>query len=123
MTEKWEERWAKRRGAVCLPYNVQVIIPHTCEPECPKAYEKLRKGMTKLFGGTTIYDATGYWIDDKGKEVPDDVKVVESAHSCMDDKQARRFRELVNSVAKMARQDAISVKTGQFMIIPKRKVK
>jgi len=119
--EEWERRLAKRKGTVCLPYNVQVIIPHTCKPDCPEAYENLREDMTKLFGGTTVYTAEGFWIDPHGKLVPDKVKVIESAHSCMDEKQEKEFIRAVMRAADKARQEAISIKAGRFLIVPTKK--
>lgn len=118
MEESWERKWKKRSGALCLPYTVQVIIPHTCRPNCRKAYEELRLSMTRLFGGTTTFTAEGAWVDDKGKLVPDNVKVIESGHSCMTPSEEREFEQMVFRAARIARQDAMAVKTGQYIILP-----
>jgi len=118
MTEEtWEKRWKRKPGAVCLPYTIQVVIPHTCKPDCAKAYRRLRREMTELFGGSTTYDAEGLWIDAKGVEIPDKVKVIESAHSCMTSETEKAFERAVYEAAAMAKQEAMAIKTGQYLII------
>lgn len=116
--ESWERKWKKKSGAICLPYTVQVVIPHTCKPHCAKAYQELRQEMTRLFGGSTTYSAEGAWMNPKGKLVPDRVKVIESAHSCMTPPEEREFEEMVYRAANIAKQEAIAVKTGQYLIMP-----
>lgn len=117
--EEWERRLSHRKGVSCLPYHVQVAIPDKCSG-CAEAYKKLRLGMTGLFGGTTVYDADGFWLDDKGSEIRDHVKIVESAHSCMSPEQGKRFEALVGTVTRMANQQALFIRSGQAMIVPRK---
>ena len=118
--EEWEKRLRKKPGVTCFPYELKVIIPDRCGPGCLAAYRDLRKGLTRMFGGATVYDAEGSWVDNKGKVVPDHVKVIESAHSCIDRDKERQLVKMVEDAAEEADQDAIAIKAGQFMIIPRK---
>lgn len=112
--ERWEtEYMEKEEHTECLPYDLQVILPRKC-PRCKEANKMLIEGMTNLFGGTTIYEAVGTWVDRKGHVVEDDNIVVESAHSCMDDEMAAKFYSLVMQCATIADQSAVSLKQGKF---------
>lgn len=97
---------------------MSVVIPDRCKPDCAKAYKQLRFRMTELFGGTTTYDAEGTWIDPGGKLVPDHVKVIEAAHSCMTPEQSAKFIRMVREAATEAKQEAMAIKAGQFIIVP-----
>jgi hypothetical protein len=114
--ENWERQIVKKEGVRCLPYSLQVVLPEKC-PDCDVAIRKLIDGMTRMFNGTTTFKAEGTWVDDKGHVIPEAVLVVESAHSCLDNRMENEFINLVQDCARLAHQDAIAVKQGRFLII------
>jgi hypothetical protein len=115
--ELWEESLEKDEKVICHPYDLEVILPKRC-PRCKEASEMLIDGMTHLFGGTTVYEAKGTWVDDDGRIVRDENVVVESAHSCMSDEMQQAFYNLVMKCAYLADQDSVSMKQGKFFIKP-----
>lgn len=120
MTEEWEEQLAQRKGVICFPYDVEVVmpVPPECGEKCLRAYEMLAGELSKMFGGTTVYDAYGRWYDDDGVLVAEPVKVVRASHSCMTEEEQFRFTRLVQDAGRMAEQDAVFLKQGKALIVP-----
>lgn len=109
------EKWLKSiKGTLCFRERMKVYAP-TCNNRCNDAVEELIVSMNKLFGGSTVYDAHGSWVD-KGLLVVDPVKVIEVGHSCVDKESAKKFAEAVSTYATRANQKAISVSQGNFYL-------
>lgn len=112
--EKWVVRMAHRKNVSCYPYTIKVTMPYKCRG-CQEAYTTLKRGMTGIFGGVTVYTGEGLWYDkEKNEIVPDDVKVIESAHSCLTKQQEIELETLVGRAARTAHQKSVAIKAGQY---------
>ncbi|MGD0160436.1 MAG: hypothetical protein ABSB89_09080 [Candidatus Bathyarchaeia archaeon] len=57
--------------------KIQIFVVKTEMPNA-QVLERLRKSLVKMFHGLTIIPkATGYWVNDKGKEEKDKVEIWE----------------------------------------------
>jgi hypothetical protein len=72
--------------------------------------------VNELFGGSTIYDAEGTWVNPAGVVEREPVKVIEVAHHCTDPEMARRFAEAIAEYAEEAKQQAIAIHQNDFFI-------
>ena len=50
------------KGGVCYPDNVKIYAP-TCNGRCVREVNELTHTVNKLFGGSTVYPATGGTIN------------------------------------------------------------
>jgi hypothetical protein len=65
----------------------------------------------KLYGGATVYDAAGYWINEEGRLYEDQVKVLVSAAT--DKKGAKdQLRALARDVLEATDQEAVFLSVG-----------
>lgn len=109
------EKWLDSiKGRMCFRERMKVYAP-TCNDRCMDAVEELIVGMNRLFGGSTVYDAHGSWMDN-GRLVAEPVKVVEVGHSCVDRESAKKFAEAVTRYAQRAKQKAIAISQGNFYL-------
>jgi len=63
------EKWLRElRGTVCFTDVTKVYAP-TCYGRCVREVERLRDRINEIFGGATMYEATGCWFNDKEKRI------------------------------------------------------
>lgn len=115
------EEWASKiRGRVCLPDVFQVVYPREFED----SIERIRRVLSREFGGTTEWDGYGCWIDERGEEVCEPVKVIMSAHHCTDAVGAAMIAETLAEVAEKDKQEAVFIGAGnKFFVLPTRALK
>jgi len=102
------------KGVTCFTEKMKVYAP-TCYGRCTDAVERLIEKINMLFGGSTVYDAEGTWIEDT-KVYREPVKVIEVGHRCTREDEARAFAEALVEYAKAADQHAIAVHQTDFYI-------
>jgi len=114
------EEWVKGlKDYQCFPSEFRIVFPRECDG-CGEAISKLRKSMSQQFGGTTEWDGDGCWIDPKGKEICEPVKVLMSAHNCAKLEEAKKIGEAIVEATKIANQEAVFISAGnKFYILPK----
>jgi hypothetical protein len=109
------EEWLKGiKGVTCFTEKMKVYAP-TCYGKCIDAVNELIYELNKMFGGSTVYDAEGYYVMN-GREVKEPVKVIEIGHRCTDSETARKFGEAVAKYATRAEQSAIAIHQNDFYI-------
>ncbi|MGH1415361.1 MAG: molybdenum cofactor biosynthesis protein MoaE [Pelagimonas sp.] len=69
------------------------------------------KDMCQLYGGATVYDAAGYWINDNGHLYEDAVKVLVSAATKPDEAKAE-LTKLARDILDATDQEAVFVSVG-----------
>ena len=111
------EKWLKNvEGVMCFTEKMKIYAP-TCYGQCMDAVEKLIKKVNKIFGGSTVYDAEGSWVEDD-RVITEPVKVIEVGHRCTDPETAREFAEAIVEYAEEAGQSAIAIHQNDFYIAP-----
>jgi len=114
--DELEKFMAGIRAATCFRERMKVYAP-TCHDKCMPAVEKLTERLDKVFGGSTVYDAEGRWFNPKTKEVEvEPVKVIEVAHHCTKEPEAKDAAEAIRDYAAEAKQYSISFDQGSFYI-------
>jgi hypothetical protein len=112
------EEWLRTiKGVTCFTEKLKIYAP-TCEGKCLDAVEELISKVNELFGGSTVYDAEGYYIGAEGKEYREPVKVIEVGHRCTDETTAKKFAEAIVTYATKAKQEAIAIHQNDFYIAP-----
>ncbi len=71
--------------------------------------------ISSIFGGSTVYDAEGTWVEDT-RVIREPVKVIEVGHRCAEPETARAFAEAIAEYAEEARQNAIAIHQTDFYI-------
>jgi hypothetical protein len=117
------EAWLKGiRGITCFSEKMKIYAPTCYNPrtkghECLPEVEKLIERVNKIFGGSTVYDAEGSWIDEEtGELVVEPVKVIEVGHECADLKDAQELADAIVEYATKAGQKSIAIHQGSFFI-------
>ncbi|AUQ92776.1 hypothetical protein PhaeoP24_04218 (plasmid) [Phaeobacter inhibens] len=67
--------------------------------------------MCKLYGGATVTDAKGYWINDEGRLFEDAVKVLVSATTDKDSAMAE-LEKLAQDILDATDQEAVFLSVG-----------
>lgn len=127
------EKWLNSIGKeTCFRERIKVYAPVNCggddrmcrcgrrhiksHENCEEAVEELVVGINRLFGGSTVYDAQGSWMDGKGMLVVEPVKVIEAGHRCVSGDVAEKFAEIISRFAKDSSQDAMAITQGNFYL-------
>lgn len=92
------DRWLRRYANTCFPERMKIYAP-TCYGRCLSAVQRLVNGIVGLFGGATVYDAEGSWVDDNGNVIREPVKVIEVGHSCLKEPEAQKLVQIINQYA------------------------
>jgi len=109
------EAWLRGiKGVMCFTEKMKVYAP-TCNDKCLPAVEKLIDRINMIFGGSTVYDAVGTWVEDTRVE-REPVKVIEVGHRCAEPDTARAFAEAITEYAEEADQKAIAIHQTDFYI-------
>lgn len=98
--------------------QVEMIIPHQDNDGSDNAalIEDAIRAMCVSFGGATVYDAKGFWVNNEGRLYEDTVAVIKSA--AKDDESAEAVRALARRVLKLTDQEAVFISVnGQAEII------
>lgn len=93
--------------------KVELIIP-TNDNDGSDNAEIIKSAITdlcKLYGGATVYNASGYWVNDEGRLYEDEVKVLVSAAT---DKEAAKaeLHNLARDILDLTDQEAVFVSVG-----------
>lgn len=93
--------------------KVELIIPAKDNDGSDNAevVKSAIKDFCKLYGGATVYDAAGYWINEDGRLYEDQVKVLVSAAT---DKASAKteLRDLAKAVLRATDQEAVFLSVG-----------
>jgi len=109
------EAWLRGiKGVTCYTEKMKVYAP-TCYDKCLPAVRKLIDRINTIFGGSTVYDAEGNWVEDM-RIVREPVKVIEVGHRCTEPETARAFAEAIVEYAEEAKQNYISIHQNDFYI-------
>ena len=109
------ESWLRGiKGVTCFTEKMKVYAP-TCDGKCIDAVEKLISRINTIFGGSTVYDAEGTWVEDT-RVIREPVKVIEVGHRCTRPEEARAFAEAITEYAREANQSAIAIHQNDFYI-------
>lgn len=125
--EKWLDSIGNR---ACFRERLKVYAPVNCGGEnktcrcgtrrarskqnCEEAVEQLVVAINRLFGGSTVYDAKGSWLDEHGQLVIEPVRVIEAGHRCVAGDVAERFARAISEFADNSQQDAVAISQGNF---------
>jgi len=109
------ESWLRGiKGVTCFTEKMKIYAP-TCHDKCLPAVRKLIDRINTIFGGSTVYDAEGNWVEDT-RVIREPVKVIEVGHRCAEPDTARSFAEAIIEYAEEANQDYISIHQNDFYI-------
>ncbi len=67
--------------------------------------------MCNLYGGATVYDAAGFWTNEEGRLFKDDVAVIVSAATDMNDAK-EELRALAAQILDATDQEAVFLSVG-----------
>jgi hypothetical protein len=126
------EKWLDSIGSrACFRERLKVYAPVNCGGEneicrcgsrraksresCEEAVEELVVAMNRLFGGSTVYDAKGSWMDG-GQLIIEPVKVIEAGHRCVAGDAAEKFAEAVSRFAENSKQSAMAISQSNFYL-------
>jgi len=115
LRESLEEFLKSVRGVTCYQDRIRIYAP-TCYGECIDAVNRLNEKVSKLLGGSTVYDAEGCWVNPRGETECEPVRVIESAYRCIDPETARGVVEAIAEYGVEAKQQALAVEQGSFYI-------
>jgi len=116
------EEWLKTvRGGVCYTEKLKFYAP-TCYGKCINAVNKLISKINETFGGSTVYNAEGCWIDPEGNLECEPVKVIEAAHNCTTSETAKEIAKAITDYAKEANQEYLAIEEGSFFIAPSKEI-
>ena len=127
------EKWLNSiKGRACFRERMKVYAPvrcggkgKTCKcgsrtarsgSDCEEAVEELIVGINRLFGGSTVYDAQGSWLDEHNQLIVEPVKVIEAGHRCVAGDVAEKFGKAISRFADDSNQDAIAISQGNFYL-------
>jgi len=112
------EEWLRTvRGGICYTEKLKFYAP-TCYGKCLDAVQKLATKINNVFGGSTIYDAKGCWINPRGELECEPVKVIEAAHHCTNPEAAEKIAQALVDYAGEAKQEYLAVEEGSFFVAP-----
>ena len=128
--------WLKRHrgaGTVCHTKEATVYLPVKVK-EAREAMEKLKRVMTDVFEGVTVWEGNGAFCD-RFEEAPGEprrcvrmteepVAILQSFHSCTDDRLRERFAQALKEVEEATGQTYVGIKaTNAFYAIPVKELK
>ncbi|MEM4603439.1 MAG: hypothetical protein QW842_06535 [Candidatus Nezhaarchaeales archaeon] len=61
--DKLEEFLRGIKGVTCFRERLKIYAP-TCHGKCVDAVERLIKRVNEVIGGSTVYDAEGFWVSE-----------------------------------------------------------
>lgn len=125
-------RWLNSvKGSTCFKERLKIFAPVLCGGQfescrcgrervssgvaCDRAVEELIVRVNRLFKGSTVYDAQGSWMDG-GRLVVEPVKVIEVAHSCVDEERARKLADAIRYYAENMHQVQMGISEGNFYL-------
>ncbi|MBT3142927.1 molybdenum cofactor biosynthesis protein MoaE [Ruegeria litorea] len=93
--------------------KVELIIPTHDNDGSDNAViiESAVADLCKLYGGATVYAASGFWVNDAGRLFEDQVKVLVSAATDKDAAKAE-LRNLAKDILEITDQEAVFVSVG-----------
>lgn len=104
------------KGVVCLRERLKIYAP-TCYGKCVGEVEELISRINEVIGGSTVYDAEGSWFNERlGRVETEPVKVIEAAHHCLSEEEARKIVEAIADYARKTNQTSVAVYEGNFYI-------
>ena len=98
-------------------YLIQLLLPVRDEHARPfprELYDALRRELTERFGGVTAYaraPAKGYWEEESGEPVSDDIVVYETMADELDEMWWQSLRERLE---REFRQDELVVRAQEI---------
>ena len=123
----------KGTGTVCHTKEATVYLP-VKEKGGREAMEKLKHAMTDVFEGVTVWEGDGAFCD-RFEEIPGEprrcvkiteepVAILQSFHSCTDDRLRERFAQALKEVEEATGQTYVGIKaTNSFYAIPVKELK
>ncbi|EBA18418.1 hypothetical protein RSK20926_11884 [Roseobacter sp. SK209-2-6] len=93
--------------------KVELIIPALDNDGSDNSavIEAAIKSFCKLYGGATVYEASGYWVNDAGHLYEDAVKVLVSAATKKEEAK-EQLRGLAREVLAVTDQEAVFLSVG-----------
>lgn len=132
LVDDWLQRH-KGVGTVCHTKEATVYLP-VKEKEAREAMEKLKLAMTDVFEGVTVWEGDGAFCE-AFEEIPGEprrcvkiaeepVAILQSFHSCTDDRLRERFVQVLKEVEEATGQTYVGIKaTNAFYAIPVKELK
>ena len=117
--EEWLDTVTRERGGVCFTETIKFYLP-TCGGRCEDAVSRFINVANRVFGGSTNYRAEGCWVSPEGETVCEPIIVVESAHHCTKEREAKEIAEALLKYAEEADQQWLAVSQGRFYSFPAR---
>ena len=102
----------KKFVAIYVPSTVNVNIAASAE----KIADVTRFVCAKLasrFGGSTVTQATGYWVSETGEIVEDKIQIVKSHYDCEESAAVTYAREIAEFVKQALTQEAVTLETNE----------
>lgn len=103
------------KKAQCFKDKLKVYAP-TCYGQCLPAVNKLIADLNGIFKGSTVYDAHGSWLDDKGRLETEPVKVIEIAEKCTTRTKSLQFAKALMEYGTKASQHSLGIDQQEFYI-------
>jgi len=118
-----EEFLGRIKGTTCYRDKITIYAP-TCRGKCVDVVNELEKDINRIFGGSTSWEGRGCWYNPEIQDVEcEPVRVIEAAHNCITEKQARQLAQALMDYARDAQQYALAVsENGAFYIAETKKM-
>lgn len=117
--EDYLNRQSREADALALWQSVTVHMPVDTSQRSQQAYRALLYTMSDIFGGATVTDGYGTWVDNNGQLIGEPVKVIQSYYGQVGASNVKRFTNELKRIMQETNQQAVGIKgTNNFYVLP-----
>lgn len=98
-----------------LNNNIKVYVPYIKGRE--GVLKVINNKMIKWYGGTTTYDAKGYWMDHNEEVIKDDIVIINSYSNVDIGEIEIQLAELISIIKLDLKQESVTIELNGTMTI------